>query len=513
MHTFDIKFSLVFIILFQCSLMAYSQKKNLDANQIQNLTTKHIAGSYPELIEFLSIPNDAHYPEDIKKNLDWLEKAFLKRNFACTILPNEGNPVFYASREVDKAKKTVLFYMHFDGQPVDPSKWGQENPYKPVIKEKNEQGKWVNINNENPLQNPDKEWRIFARSASDDKSPIIMFLTALDILDKEKIKPAYNIKVILDSEEEIGSPNLSSLVQKVKEHLKADALVIFDGPRHISNQPTLQFGCRGIISLSLTVFGPKFSQHSGHYGNYAPNPALVLSQMLASMKDEKGRVLIKGFYDGIELDDQTKKIMAAVPDNEQEIMEKIGIAEADKVGNNYQEALQYPSLNIDGISSGWVGKEARTIVPATATANLDIRLVPESDPVRLLQLLKDHITAQGFYLTENEPTDEERKKYPKIATFQYQISMMPFRTELDSETGKWLISALKRTFEQEPVKIRIAGGSVPIAPFIKTLNIPAMLVPLVNADNNQHSPNENLRIGNYIDGVRTCLGIMVMEIR
>ena len=155
-----------------------------------------------------------------------------------------------------------------------------------------------------------------------------------------------------------------------------------------------------------------------------------------------------------------------------------------------------------------MGDEARTIVPSTATVTMDIRLVPESDPERLITMLKDHIQKQGFHLVDENPTDEERSQYSRLASYEYSVSYGAFRTELDSEMGKWLTRAMLKTFGKEPIKIRIGGGSVPIAPFINTLNIPAVLVPVVNSDNNQHSPNENLRLGNYIDGIKTCIGIL-----
>lgn len=335
-----------------------------------------------------------------------------------------------------------------------------------------------------------------------------MFLTALKAFDAEKFVQTYNIKVIMDFEEELGSPSLPAAVKKYREDLKTELLIIFDGPRHISNQPSLTFGARGIATITLTVFGPKVPQHSGHYGNYAPNPAFRLTQLLASMKDKDGRVIIPGFYEGIELDQKTLDILAQVPDDEDEIMRKLGIKEADKVGRTYQESIQYPSINIRGMASGWIGEEVRTIVPSTATAEIDVRLVPETKPERLIHLIKTHIEDQGYTLVEGQPTDEERSKYPRIASFNHEISYGAFRTPFDSEVGIWLRSAVMRAFDKELIRKRMSGGSIPISPFINTLKIPAVTVPTVNSDNNQHSPNENLRVGNYIEGVKTFLAIL-----
>lgn len=487
------------------SYTLYSQ--TVDRATLDRLTDKYVKDSFDMLHAFLSIPNDAHFPDHVEQNIKWIQQAFGKRGFETTVLPTEGIPLLLAKRPAAHADKTVLIYLQIDGQPVDSSKWDQESPYMPVLK-KYDGAQWTAIPWDNLKGRIDPDWRIFARSASDAKGPVIMFLTALGIFDSENFKQNYNIKVIMDFEEELGSPSLPAGVEKHKDVLQSDMLIIFDGPRHISNKPSLTFGARGIATITLTVFGPRVPQHSGHYGNYAPNPAFRLSKLLASMKDEYGRVTIPGFYKGIKLDSKTLKILAQVPDDEDEIMEKIGIAETDRVGRTYQEAIQYPSINIRGLSSGWVGSEVRTIVPSTATAEIDVRLTPETDPERLIQLIKTHIEDQEYHLIEGRPTDEDRLKYGRIVSFEYDISYEAFRTPFDSEVGLWLYDAMVRAFNEEPIRKRMSGGSIPIAPFIHTLNIPAVTVPTVNSDNNQHSPNENLRVGNYIEGVKTFLSIL-----
>jgi len=499
----------IFLYLFILLTTGFNFGQIIDVSYLDQLTTKYINNSIDELHEFLSIPNDSHYKDHIENNIAWIEKAFQKRDFKTTIIPTPGNPYFFAEKQINKSYKTILFYIHLDGQPVDSTKWDQESPYKPVLKQKDKNGNWSNIDWSILKSKPDKELRIFCRSSSDDKSPIIMFLTAIDIIHAENLDLKFNIKVILDGEEEISSPNLPLVVDNNYDLLKSDMMIIYDGPRHYTNRPTIFFGCRGITSLDLTVFGPRTAQHSGHFGNYAPNPALRLSQLLSSMKDEKGKVTIPGFYDGIKLDGKTLEILAGVPDDPNELNEKLGIAESDQVGTDYQHSLQYPSLNIHGLSSGWIGKEARTIIPPTATACIDIRLVVESDPDRLINLIKNHIKGKGYYIVNKEPTDEERKKYDKIILIKYSNSNMAFRTDFDSEIGKWTTNAMTRAFGEEPVRIRTIGGTVPISQFVQKLNINAVIVTLVNLDNNQHGPNENLRFGNYIDGIKTCLSILV----
>ncbi len=500
---------LTFLFLGLFFSVKAQKKQNIDLVQ---LSDKHFNQGVEILNQLLSIPNDSNFPEQLEPNLVWCEDNFQSRGWKTERLNTAGFPLLLAEKRVPKASKTILFYFHVDGQPVDRKRWEQEDPFRPTLKKRGENGKWLAIPMESLKESYDPEWRIFARSASDDKGPLAMFLTALDILANQKISPNYNIKVILDFEEEIGSPNLGGAVIAHKEKLAADFMLIMDGPRHLSNEPTLNFGARGIAELTLTVFGPKAAQHSGHYGNYAPNPAFRLSQLLASMKDEEGRVTIKGYYDGITLSDEEKSILQKVPDDEQQIRKQLGIGSVDKVGITYQESLQFPSLNIRGMSSGWVGKEVRTIVPSDATAEIDIRLVPESDPERLFQLIQNHIQAQGYHILTENPTDEERMKYPKLLKWEGTISYKAFRTPFESEPGVWLNKAFLRAFGKEPIRSRISGGSLPISPFVDALNIQAVTVVTVNADNNQHGPNENIRLGNFKEGIRTALSILTQPL-
>ena len=463
-----------------------------------------------EFREFLSIPNVALYEEHIRRNLDWLKPAFERRGFETRELPTSSRTAFWAQRKVKGAKKTVLFYMHFDGQPVDPSKWHQDDPFVPVLK-RMENGKWAEIGWDMVADDFDDDWRVFARAAADDKGPIMMLLNALDIMDARGQKPGFNIKVILDPEEEMGAKGMPEIVANEKEALMADEMIIMDGPMHGSNQPTLVFGSRGIGSMELTVFGPRLPQHSGHFGNYAPNPALRLSRLLASMKDDEGRVTIPGFYDGINLTPEIQAILKAVPDDVGALHKRIGIARPDSVGRYYQESIQYPSLNIRGLKSAWVGKDVRTIVPDKAIAAIDIRLVPETDGKRLVGLVRDHIEKAGYYIIENrDPTEEERMTYGKILRFDHDSDAMwkAFSTPVNSATGNWLYHVLKDSHQKEVARIRLLGGSVPIAVFVTGLNIPAVLVTVANPDNNQHSPNENLRLGHYKNGIKTVLAIL-----
>ena len=498
-------------LLVALLLAAPARTQQPDAERLDRLAERHARASFDTFRALLSLPNDANDPAHVEQNVDWMREAFERRGFSTTVLPTGGPPLLLAEQPAGEDAPTVLVYLQIDGQPVDSTRWDQESPYRPVLKAASGEG-WTTIPWERLEGEINPDWRIFARSASDAKGPVAMFLAALDARAEAGLEVPYTLKVIMDFEEELGSPHLPPAVEVHRDALTADVLAIFDGPRHYTNRPTLSFGARGIATLTLTVFGPRVPQHSGHFGNYAPNPALRLAQLLASMKDAHGRVTIPGFYDGIEIDDRTRAILAEVPDDEAAIRRDLGIAEPDRVADTYQEAIQYPSLNVRGLASGWVGREVRTIIPATATAEIDVRLTPEVDPERLIGLIRSHVEAQGYHLVDGPPTDAERMEHPRLASFDASVEYQAFRTPYDARVGVWLTEALTRAFGEPPIRKRMSGGSIPIAPFITTLGVPAVGVPTVNADNNQHSPNENLRVGNYVEGVKTFLAILTQPL-
>ena len=505
------RISPLFIILCLLLPPAAAAAEPLSVEQIRQLTRDNTMPALTLYREFLHLPNDALYPLDILKLISWMDGAFQTRGFSTRRIATGGSPLLLAQRPNPDAEKTVLIYLQADGQPVDPSAWNQHSPYEPTLKEQTAEGHWQAIPWRSLKKTRDDDWRIFARSASDSKGPMTQFMIAMDALDQAAYKPPYSMKVIIDTEEELGSPNLPEAVRKNRDLLAADMLLIFDGPPHASNAPTVVFGARGIMTVTLVTYGPNTPQHSGHYGNYAPNPALRMAQILGSMKSDDGRVLLPGFYDGVTLDPQVKKQLARVPDDETAIQRRMGIAETDRVAGNLQEAIQYPSLNIRGLSAGWVGKQARTIIPATATAEIDIRLVKESDPVRLLELVKKHIESQGYRVLDREPTVQERQSEPRLLTMTHDFSYGAFRSDFDAPPGLMARAGLRHLYGEEPILIRTMGGSIPIAPFVEELNLPAAIVPTVNIDNNQHSPNENIRLGNFIEGIAMMISVLAQE--
>lgn len=290
--------------------------------------------------------------------------------------------------------------------------------------------------------------------------------------------------------------------------------MILDGPVHPSGRPTLTFGARGILAVELTVFGPKFGLHSGHYGNWVPNPAFELARLLASMKDDRGHVLVQGFYDGLEpLAPEEQQMLAAVPDDEAALKKLFGIAEVEQPGLSLQEAVQRPSLNIRGLSSAFVGANARTIIPDHATAAIDIRLVKETPSAAMLDHLKAHIVQQGFFLVDRDPDDATRAAHSRIVKLTVEPGGTDaYRTSPLAPASRQMVAAVTRMFGEPPVQIRTMGGTVPIAPFIDAMGVPAIGVPIVNFDNNQHGENENLRLGTFFTGITTLAAVLTAPV-
>jgi acetylornithine deacetylase/succinyl-diaminopimelate desuccinylase-like protein len=465
-----------------------------------------------ELVELLSIPNVAADRANVKRNAELLRTMFLERGFTVDVLATDGNPLVFAELPVPGAKRTILFYAHYDGQPVDPKSWNQPDPFTPILRSGRMEDGGTEIANFLTLKEFPPEARLYARSASDDKAPIVALLTAIDALKASKRQPTSNVKVILDGEEEARSPSLAATMGRYRDRYRADLMLIVDGPLHPSGKPTLAFGARGNLVFQLTVFGPKFALHSGHYGNWAPNPALDLVQLLASMKDANGRVTVQGFYDDVpRLSDEERKILADVPDRGDELMTFFGIHRTEQVGANLQEALQYPSLNIRGLQSGDIGEQARTIIPDRAIADIDVRLVKETDAERMLQRVLAHIRAQGFHvLMDAEPDDAARARYDRIVRVSRVQWTNAYRTEMTIPESRAVIGALERAWGALPIRARTMGGSLPIDFFIQALGMPALSVPTVNFDNNQHSHNENLRLQNLWDAVVSLTAVLEM---
>ncbi len=497
------------LILLACSAGLSSAQSILSEEEVQSAAKR----TYPEYFKLLSMPADAAHMQDIQRNVDWLEKAFASRGFRTRQLANNGRPLLFAEfGPARKSRKTILVYMHLDAQPAPPAGW-HTDPWTPTLRKRDGDGAWQTISSDLLATGPvDPEWRVFARAASDDKGPIMMFLAAIDALKGKHIDPAVNVKVLLDSEEEKGSPSLHTVMEAHKDILRSDGIVVYDGGRASTEKPSINFGNRGSIQLNLTVFGTRTDQHSGLYGNIAPNAALRLARLVAGMKDEQGKVIIPGFYEGIHISDADQQAMKAHVPAAGVLEKRLGVAGLDSVAPNVIEALQYPSLDVLWIGSGVVGSSGVNSIPAVATASFNVRTVPETPPERVFGLLKDYVASHGYHVVQGEaPTEEERAAFPRMAKLTmmaYPSTQVGFREPMDSPFSRWAIAGVRTATQREPDLYRMGGSTLPMGGAVTVLKTPYLVVPLINADSNQHGANENLRLGNYMEGIRSIASML-----
>lgn len=462
----------------------------------------------PEFLEFLRLPNvTSRSAAEIRKNAAWLEARLKAHGWTARQLADGETPMVWGAYDKAGPKApTVLFYAHMDGQPVKNAEWTQADPFEPVLRECTSPDACTDV----PLERlgNDPNLRLFARSSSDDKGPIMMLLAAVDALRSEGRKPAVNIRLIVDSHEEGGPDTLGDVIRAHAKDLAADTVVILDGPMHPSNRPTVVYGHRGGGVLRITVFGPSHALHSGHFGNYVPNPAQNLARLLTSLKDTEGRVTIPGYYDGADPAFTAAIAAMPAPDDEAGMLRNAGVARAEGFVASYREAVSRPSLNLIGLDAGTGRALDRSIIPADAAAAFDLRTVPGITFEAELGRVRGFVAAQGYHLVEDEPSAEDRAKYPLIASVSGRSLSDALFTDPRSGAGQWVRAALVDAFGAAPVEIPIMGGSVPSGPLVRQLKAPLILLPLVNADNNQHAANENLRLGNFFDGVKSLHALL-----
>ena len=505
---------LLLVILFMGEFVAGQSPEVLT---IRNYGIKNADNIITEFSEFLSLPNVAADAAGQQKNAAFIMAMMNKRGIEKVQLLTANTagvpPVVYGEVMVPGAKQTIIFYAHYDGQPVNPAQWAKElDPFQPKLFSNAIYNNGSNIAfPADKKYNPD--WRIYARSASDDKAGIDAILNAYTAISKSGLMPGCNIKFFFEGEEEAGSTHLNEVLEKYKALLQSDLWIICDGPVHQSGKKQIVFGVRGDTHVDLTVYASKRPLHSGHYGNWAPNPAMMLAKLLASMKDENGRVTIKGFYDDVTpLKPSERKALNEVPQVDEQMKKELGIVNVEMQGLLLSEAINQPSLNINGMQSGNVGKMASNQIPTTATAVLDLRLVLGNDWKRQQQKVIDHIKTKGYFVTEKEPTDEERNKYAKIIKIlPGQDGMNAQRTSMDLPIIQKVIAAVKTTTKDQIVMQPTMGGSLPLYIFEKYLQAITVTVPIANHDNNQHAENENIRIGNLFDGIETMGVLMLMK--
>lgn len=483
---------------------------NPAAEAARNWRSAHERAIIAEFMDLLAAPNLARDTAGIRRNADAVVALMNKRGIATRLLEvPDAPPVVYGEIVTAGARQTVVFYAHYDGQPLDPKEWASE-PWKPVVRNAplDKDGRITPLPADGPI---DPEWRIYARSASDDKAPIIAILTALDALKAARIVLRSNIKFVFEGEEERGSPHLPQIIEQNKELLRADVWLICDGPVHQSRRQQIVFGARGVTTVDLTVYGPKRELHSGHYGNWAPNPAMMLARLLASMKDDDGRVLVKDFNQGIEpLSETERRAIAEAPNVDSDLKRELWLGSTENSGKSLVELLNQPSLNIRGMSSARTGSQASNVIPSTATATIDMRLVKGISPQQAVSRLTDHIRSQGYLIVDHDPDAQTRMSHPKVVKLTViESGYRAVRTSMDLPISR-LVLATAESARGPIVKLPTMGGSVPLYAIEDILKAPTITVPIANHDNNQHAANENLRIQNLWDGIELMAALLAM---
>lgn len=468
-----------------------------------------------EFVTFLSIPNVASDQVNIRRNAALILEMMKRRGLEPRLL-EAGNssvpPAVYGEWKVPGATRTVILYAHYDGQPTDAKQWAGTMPWQPALRSAALEAGGTILPMPKPGEKIGPEWRLYARSASDDKAGVMVILAAVDAMKAQGIVPTSNIKFFFEGEEEAGSSNLADIIRSNQTLLEADAWIICDGPVHQSGLKSVVFGVRGDTNVDLTVYGARRPLHSGHYGNWSPNPAMVLAKLLSSMKDESGRVTIAGWYDDVEpLGDIERRAIEEAPQYDQELKTQLGLARTENSGKSLLELINEPSLNINGMSSGDVGPLARNVIPTTASAVLDLRMVKGVDYQRQVARLIAHIRKQGFHVTDRDPTDQERLTKPLIARVVHRDGgYNAARTRMDLPISLSVIAAVQSSSTKPVVKLPTSGGSLPLSIITNNLRTVTITVPIANYDNNQHAENENIRLQNLWDGIETMAALMTM---
>lgn len=473
---------------------AYSQTQT-PAQAAEAYTTAHQADLIRQFSDFLSIPNVAADPAGLSRNADLLLHELQRRNIDAQLLTIPNAPaVVFGQLNTPGAQHTIVFYAHYDGQPVAPSEWDIPTPFTPTLR---------TINGEP---------RIYARSAGDDKAAIFAQLTAIDALRAANIPLHASIRFVWEGEEEAGSPHLEQILTANSALVHGDVFLICDGPVDQSGAQTVVFGARGDTHLAITLYGPHHGLHSGHYGNWAPNPAMMLAQLLAGMKDENGHVLIPHFYDGIApLSPIEKAALARAPINDPMLMDAFWLGHTENAPAHLLTMINEPSLNINGISSGQTGAHAANVIPPTAAADLDLRLVVGIDWHDQQQRVVDYIQSRGYFVVDTEPTKEILTSHPRVALVTRDpASYNAVRTPMDLPIAKEVIAAVESARGQV-VLLPTMGGSVPLGAMERAAHTRTITVPIANYDDNQHAANENLRLQNLWDGTQTMAALLTMQ--
>ncbi len=475
---------------------------------VKHFVRTHDAAIFRELSGLLAIPNVHGDIPNLKKNAEYLRDMLARRGMKPEIWQATPDvaPTVFGERLVPGATRTILFYIHYDGQPIDRARWNQPDPFIPVLRDGSIDNGGKILANASSLAEFPPEWRIYARGAGDDKGPIEAFVSALDALGGA---PASNIKLILDGEEEGGGTGLPAALRTHRDRLQSDVMVFLDGPQHPSGRPTIYYGARGGTGLDVTVYTAKAGMHSGNYGNWMPDANVRLAQLLASMVAPSGKVLIDGFYsDVLPLPADAVKMIDAVPDDSATMQKMYGVGSVDGAARSLQEGLNLPSFSVHMMKGGELG----AVIPASATARIEIRLVKENSPRAMQDRVIEHIRKQGYFVTEQNSDLAILASHPRIAKVSRTLGAGAaggaWRTDPQDPQAVFVTESLRGVWGDRLVRMRTLGGTLPVLEFIDELHIPVVGIAIANSDDNQHTDDENLRLGNLWDGIETLAAIM-----
>lgn len=478
--------------------------------QVDAWRRAHEREIFDEAFALLAIPNVASNQDDIVRNVAFLTQAFAKRGVALSALraPSGGSPALFGEIKAPGATRTVVFYAHYDGQPVAGGGWSLD-PFAPSLSRYRNSAPTDPVPLPSPGDTVDPEVRIRARSASDDKGPIIAMLAALDAMKALGQTPSVNIKFFFEGEEEAGSNHLGDLLRTHKDKLQSDAWLFFDGPVHVSGRPQLVLGVRGVMGAEVTFYGANRVLHSGHYGNWAPNPAVSAANFVASVRDNNGRIKIPGFYTDVPAMTASDRALArALSATDDSVRKSLGLTHTESANAALGERIMQPALNIRGIRGGNVGSGSSNAVPTSATVSIDFRLVPNQQPARIRTLLEQHLKTLGYTIARDANAASSSADRSRLVHVSYDSGYTAVRVPSSLPGVQAVKRIMVRNYGQEPFLMPILGGSLPLFHFVEQLGATVITVPIVNADNSQHAPNENLRVRNLWDGIGLMAELM-----
>jgi acetylornithine deacetylase/succinyl-diaminopimelate desuccinylase-like protein len=462
-----------------------------------------------EFVDLLRIPNLATDSVNIRRNAAALVTMLERRGVTARLLDAPGSPpAVLGELTVPGAVRTVVLYAHYDGQPVDTARWVSP-PWQPVLRDRALFAGGGEIPFPAAGARFDPEWRIYARSTGDDKGSIIAQLSALDALRALGVRPSVNLKFFFEGEEEAGSSHIRDMLTRHADLLRADLWLMGDGPVHQTRRQQITLGVRGDIGLQLTVFGPARPLHSGHYGNWAPNPDVMLVHLLASMRDEEGRILIDHYSDDVRpVSAAERAALATIPPVEEQLLGELRLGRSEGAPASLGERILLPGLNVSGLSGGRTGSTAANVIVSEATAFLDLRLVPDQRPERVRELIVEHLGKQGYYVVTSDPDSAARRAHPKIVKAVFSAGYPASRTAPDVPAARAVIEALQAGLAEPLITLPTSGGSDGTYIFHDVLGAPIIGLPISNHDNNQHAENENMRLKNLWDGIELYAGLL-----